>query len=524
MKAVKDVLRETFGYDELRDFQKDVMKIIQTDDAIALSPTGSGKSLVFQLPPIAKDKTVIVVSPLIALMKDQVDDLKARGIPAEHTASIHSMKQLKKIYKKFKIGELRLLYISPERFITKAFQKVFSEFRATKQLLFIAIDEAHTASIWARDFRPAYKMLADCIPSRTRLLLLTATADDYIVNDLKNMFDGREFETYSSSPIRDNIKLSVQREMTFRDVIHTIADFQDTFPEDVFLIYCHARNKAEEMADILKQSGYAAEHYHAGLNKKKRKSVQEQYKEGRIRILCATNAFGMGIDIPNIRLVLHLTLPDSLPAYLQEVGRCGRDGKESFGILNHSTDGEDLQTYFIGMQNPPMWVYEKAWEELKYTPKDVVQKIDVSLFAKKVDIRNFKLLAPALYYMEYKGMIRFGSIMNIVSCKILDENVLLELEEAGFRPQVTGKRMSLTTFESEENPIFRFMYEGRVKDIKSRQLFNIYRTEDYMTITDSELAAKFDLAESRLNKLIEYCELKDEAERTKLIEDSFLLR
>lgn len=323
-------LKQYFGYDKFRDQQEQIVKtILAQQDSLVIMPTGGGKSLCFQLPALIFPKLTIVISPLIALMKDQVDGLKANGISASYFNSSQENAERELIINQVLKGKLKLLYVAPESLT--ALQNILDE----DYVSFVAIDEAHCISSWGHDFRPIYQQLA-YLKNKLRnipFVALTATADKATRQDILEQLNIPNAKLFLSSFDRKNISLNV-RPSNRR--IEQIIDFVSTRPKQSGIIYCLSRKSTEELANKLKQADIQASAYHAGLSFEERSKVQEDFIFDRTEIVCATIAFGMGIDKSNVRWVIHYNLPKNIEGYYQEIGRAGRDGLASTALLFYS--------------------------------------------------------------------------------------------------------------------------------------------------------------------------------------------
>ena len=331
---INELLRRHFGYDSFRAQQEAIIRhTLAGGDSLVLMPTGGGKSICYQIPALAMAGTAIVVSPLISLMKDQVETLRSNGIEAEALNSNNDQTQDTIIRRKCAQGDLKLLYISPEKLLAEMDYLL----RAIKISLF-AIDEAHCISQWGHDFRPEYTqlgLLRERFPD-VPIMALTATADKITRRDIVEQLHIGKAQHFVSSFDRPNLSLSVKRGYKAGEKLRFILNFIKARPLDAGIIYCLSRKTTEKVAEDLRRQGIRALPYHAALSPQERSQTQEQFKNDQVQVVCATVAFGMGIDKSNIRWVIHYNLPKSIESFYQEIGRAGRDGAPADTVLFYS--------------------------------------------------------------------------------------------------------------------------------------------------------------------------------------------
>src|SRR4051794_13744740 len=331
LNDAREVLKHRFGYDSFRDRQEEIIDtVLWGRDCLVLMPTGGGKSLCYQIPALLLDGLTIVISPLIALMKDQGDALKANGVEAAFLNSTQTNREQVEVFKGARSGKLKLLYVAPERLLQSGDQ--FLDFLRGIDISLFAIDEAHCISSWGHDFRPEYLRLAKLkaafpdIP----LIALTATADQLVRKDILERLNIPHADVFVSSFNRPNIFYGVEPK---RNSYGQLLDYLDKRKDDSGIIYCLSRNSVDSLAADLKDEGFSVLPYHAGLEKETRDRHQVSFLKDETKIIVATIAFGMGIDKSNVRFVVHMDLPKNIESYYQETGRAGRDGLPSDALL-----------------------------------------------------------------------------------------------------------------------------------------------------------------------------------------------
>ena len=337
------ILKKYWGYDDFRGVQKEIIEsILCGHDTLGLMPTGGGKSITFQIPALALEGVCIVITPLIALMKDQVYNLRQRGIKAAAIYSGLSHDQILMTLENAVFGGLKILYVSPERLAAPLFQEKLRHMKIS----FICVDEAHCISQWGYDFRPSYLSISDIrkVLTDTPILALTATATPEVIDDIQERLAFREKRVYKMSFARKNLAYVVRHTSNkTAQMIHILNSIKGSA-----IVYVRSRQRTKEYADMLNKAGVSATFYHAGLEDTEKDKRQKAWQADQVRVMVATNAFGMGIDKPDVRCVIHIDCPDCIEAYFQEAGRAGRDGKKSYAVLLYDqSDKAKLQRRIV---------------------------------------------------------------------------------------------------------------------------------------------------------------------------------
>jgi len=361
MTNYQEILQQYWGYPDFRGIQKDIIESVgEGKDTLGLMPTGGGKSITFQVPALAKEGVCIVITPLIALMKDQVKNLRDRGILAEAVYSGLTRKEILRILENAVYGGVKILYISPERLNTSLFKIKLSQMKVS----FITVDEAHCISQWGYDFRPSYLTIAEIrkIKPDVPVLALTATATPAVVEDIQEKLNFHCRNVFRMSFERKNLSYIIRKSNDKQlELIHILKSVEGSS-----IVYVRSRRKTKETALFLQENGISATWFHAGLEQATKDERQQQWQNDEIRVIVATNAFGMGIDKPDVRLVLHIDCPDSIEAYFQEAGRAGRDGKRAYAVLIYNDSDRQKLEKRVNENFPEKDYIRKVYEHLAY--------------------------------------------------------------------------------------------------------------------------------------------------------------
>ena len=415
MTDLHQILQQYWGFSAFRPQQKEIIEaVIEGKDALALMPTGGGKSLCYQVPALAQEGICIIISPLIALMKDQVENLRKKGILALAIYSGMSRRQIAQTLRNAAYGDYKFLYVSPERLETS----LFLEFLPALQVNLIAVDEAHCISQWGYDFRPSYLRIAalrEELPG-VPLLALTASATPLVQKDICDKLLLTSPQIFKPSFARPNLSYSVlPSDAKQAKMVHVISKVKGSA-----IVYCRSRKRTQELASLLQMHGFSADYYHAGLKSDNRTHKQQQWVEGKTAIMVCTNAFGMGIDKPDVRLVVHADAPDSLESYYQEAGRAGRDGKKAYAVLLYGAkDGEALAA--LPAQRYP------SFEEIKTVYNALVNYLQIPAYSGE-DV------AYTFHFETFVKRFNLDSQLTLAALKALESDGWLDFNERSFTP------------------------------------------------------------------------------------------
>ena len=513
MSSIHSIVKEYWGYDTFRPLQAEIITaVLEGKDVLALLPTGGGKSICFQVPALAKDGICLVISPLIALIKDQVENLKNKGI---NTLAIYSgmpFLEIKKTLQNAAYGNYKFLYVSPERLETA----LFLDYLPALNINLIAVDEAHCISQWGYDFRPAYLNIAkirEQIPT-VPVLALTASATKNVQEDIcEKLLFTNAAQSFQQSFARPNLSYSVFNVTSKQTKLLTI--LKNVSGSGI--VYCKSRKHTKEIADLLKLHALNADFYHAGLSNDERNTKQENWIKNKTRIICCTNAFGMGIDKPDVRVVVHYDVPDCLENYYQEAGRCGRDGKRAYAVLLYND--KEITTL---LEQPT----------IKFPDEDTVKNVYIHLMNHlQVPSGIGEGQSFDFDLSTFSASFKIDILTAIYCIKILEQENVLSCPETFFKPSTlvfATDKNSLEDFE-KTNPVFEPLIKGLLRSYEGIFDFpsTIYETQLAKFIKMDVSTVKKQLVHLHQNRLIVYTPQKDKPQiylvQNRMYNDSFKL-
>jgi ATP-dependent DNA helicase RecQ len=458
------ILKKYWGFDTFRPLQEDIIRsALKGHDTLALLPTGGGKSMCFQVPGIALGGTTLVISPLIALMNDQVQNLRKKGLSAVAISAAMNFKEIDIALNNAALGHVQFMYISPERLQNEDFRQKLSHLPIT----LIAVDEAHCISQWGYDFRPSYLKIAELRPyfGGVPMIALTASATKHVIDDIQLKLEFKDAKIFKLSFVRNNLRYVVQKEenKTGR-LLKLMANIGGSG-----LVYLRNRKRTEELSKFLRASGVSSMAYHAGLKYDDRQNVQKQWIENKVRVICATNAFGMGIDKPDCRFVVHLDLPDSLEAYFQEAGRGGRDGRTAYPVVFYTKADQQKLLDNFKQAFPDISYIRQTYQAICNYYQVAIesgQGLTVDFDIEKI-CSSYNLQVPLVYN----------------SIKFLEKENYISLLEAGLEPSkviVTATKEQIYEYE-----VMHPKFEPIIKTLL-RSYAGLF--ENYVYINEKEIA------------------------------------
>tara|TARA_Y100000589_G_scaffold293182_2_gene297926 strand:- start:90767 stop:92431 length:1665 start_codon:yes stop_codon:yes gene_type:complete len=475
LSETKDILKKYWGFDHFRSKQKNIISsILDKNDTLAILPTGGGKSICFQIPGILLNGVTIVISPLLALMNDQVNKLRAKNINASLLSSSMHYREIDIILDNCRFGKTKFLYISPERLKSKLFIERIKEVNVS----IIVIDEAHCISQWGHDFRTSYQEIHQLKKHKPKVptIALTASATRIVKEDIIKQLDLKNVNCFEDNLARKNIHYKV---IETENKLNEINNFIKKNKDEYGIIYCQTRKSAELVTKYLKKNNLNASLYHGGINNDNRKTILDNWLKNKVQFIVATNAFGMGIDKPDVRFVIHYEIPFNIENYYQETGRAGRDGKESMAITYFNKNDIELMYLKLKKKYPHK-------NDIKSIYNSICNFLNISIGSGNQETYNFDII-------KFKKLFKIPLTKIYHSLKILETNETIDFFENTINPtrlKIIVNNRDLHDFENNFHKL------SKVINILTRSFPGIFN--QYININESNLSQKININESEL--------------------------
>jgi len=481
MATSQEILKQYFGYDSFREPQEAIIQsTLDGNDTLALLPTGGGKSVCFQVPTLMQDGICVVVSPLIALMKDQVFQLKKRNIKAAAIFTGLSFNEIDIILDNCQFGYYKFLYVSPERLKTEIFIERFKRMKVN----LIAVDEAHCISQWGFDFRPPYLEIAEIRKHHPTVpvLALTASANNNVQKDIIEKLEfKKQYQVFKKSFVRENLSFVVRHEdAKSPKVVEIINKVKGSG-----IVYVRSRNKTKDIAEYLQRNNISADFYHAGLTTKERSLKQDNWIKNKTKVIVCTNAFGMGIDKPDVRFVIHLDIPESVEAYYQEAGRAGRDGKLSYAALLYNNQDVEQLREKLTQQFPTVDVIKSTYNAL-------CNHLEIAIESGFMQTHNFD-------FRSFCQMFSVDPVATMNCLKILEQQNYLQLSEGVLLP-------SRVVFVMDKIELYKFEVANSTYALLIKAMLRMYGgiIDHYTKISEAQLAKQLKMEEKDVVEQLNY--------------------
>jgi len=508
LSIANGIANRMFGYPRLRDVQAQVIdSVTKGKDVLHVAPTGSGKSAPWQILSLLRKGVTLVFSPLIALMKDQVDFLRTHGVKAAritHDLSPHSQDKILK-----RLPRYDIVYVAPERLKNLAFRRAIKKSKVAT----IIVDEAHILYKWGLDFRPSYAGIGefrDSLKHSVPVVACTATADYFVEKHVAKVLGMSGYTRLVAPPDRPNLHFTSTRDITERSVAHFVEDAVDQ--DGVAIVYCSTRKATESLAARMRSYKLEARHYHGGMEGDERTEVQDEFMGGDLNVVVATNAFGLGIDKPNVRAVIHWHMPPTVFDYVQEAGRAGRDGAPAECCLNVSGEGKRLQSFFSMLRNPEWYIYDYLWDWVSRLKVGKSAKTSITALG-KIGHTNPKFpdrALTALNFMEFNGGVKVQPGVKVYELPIVNRELVMEYadEFPGFSFPRKGVVRIIVTPDIP-NSVDDMIQDKAVRYVPPREELRVKRTGIRCPVTQADVEDKKERDRVGMEQLLAFATAQD---------------